>query len=1079
MPIRVQCPNPNCRKEVECPDEHAGRLVQCPSCGGQVQVPSAGTGAAHKAKTLGDYRIVRKIGEGGMGAVYEAEHAKLKRRVALKVLPQKFTQDTAFLERFYREAQSAAALNHPNVIQLYDIGEDRGHHFFGMEFVDGESVQDRLDREGKLALDWSLHIVRGAAEALKYAHEHAIIHRDIKPDNIMLTADGQVKLADLGLAKKIGVTTAGVTQDGATMGTPYYMAPEQAEDARRVDHRADIYALGITLLHLLTGKRPYEGESVYSIILSHADKPLPSGDELGTPLPPAVESVIQKMCAKSPDERYQDYETLLADLGKVEAGEVPQAIAEKLRREPTVPAGPRARGRRGAAGREKRKSKVPVIAGIGVLVALIGVGVFLTVREDRGSGIPSGASARSSGVPSGESSAPRSSGIPSGESSATDEDRQVQEPGKDSGPTQTGDLAAMLAYAEKYAAENPDDYSEIIHKYGLVKTKSEASVEGMKAADAVKSWQGKWDEAASAELEKRHTLSQAAIEDWRFADAAATWAEFPESLRVTSVEEQIKAELARIEEARGAVAQSLGKKAEPLLAKKPEELTQADLQALSALKEKAGSPPDGLPDEAAAALEDLSDRIASAIASYGEAVEAKQREAFRKFWLRYEGLIKEKQFDGAATLAQKLVVPPSGGSGTEEEPLKSGTANVSVLLGNDARLLSSVFENAKENLSSLEGKTVRIGGTAVRVSDVRGGRIYAGEGGVEMAFNPDRLGEDTLLKLGLASMEEPGTQARASALHAFYYRSSKEATRAMEDAKEAGEDVSFYLSRMTPILAIATTPTGATVELREMVDGEWVVVDDRRRTSPLREEVEQNATYQVETSKEGYESVTREVKVGEAGEHRVKVTIERLRLPPSLARSFEVPKGPKDAYGNPVRRGFDKETGLPLEIRHQQTGMHFVFIPPGEFLMGSPEDEKDRMADREGPVHKVRLTKPFYLGKYEVTQAAWKGVMGNNPSKFQGDRNPVETVNWDDCQTFVNRLQSALRQRSAGLTSGTQDKQSAIRIPLLPPHRSPMGIRVSGRHEKALLLRRRPRLQGTPALRVVQGQFRGQDASCW
>jgi len=126
---------------------------------------------------------------------------------------------------------------------------------------------------------------------------------------------------------------------------------------------------------------------------------------------------------------------------------------------------------------------------------------------------------------------------------------------------------------------------------------------------------------------------------------------------------------------------------------------------------------------------------------------------------------------------------------------------------------------------------------------------------------------------------------------------------------------------------------------------------------------------------------------------------------------FEIPKESKDKYGNPIRKGFDKKTKLPLEIRHKKTGMHFVFIPPGEFMMGSPDSEKDRDARREGTgkQHRARLTTPFYLGKYEVTQAEWKAVVGNNPSKFPGDRNPVEMVSWDDCQTFVNRLQSAIR----------------------------------------------------------------------
>jgi formylglycine-generating enzyme required for sulfatase activity len=157
-----------------------------------------------------------------------------------------------------------------------------------------------------------------------------------------------------------------------------------------------------------------------------------------------------------------------------------------------------------------------------------------------------------------------------------------------------------------------------------------------------------------------------------------------------------------------------------------------------------------------------------------------------------------------------------------------------------------------------------------------------------------------------------------------------------------------------------------------------------------------------------------------------ETTPQKAGLPASLASDFDVPKEPKDKHGNPIRKGSDKKTGMPLEIRHKQTGMHFVFIPAGEFLMGSPDNEKDREpgdAGREGPQHEARLTKPFYLGKYEVTQAEWKAVMANNPSAFQDDRNPVEHVYWHDCQAFLKKLNE--QGRSARFSVSSEERAEA------------------------------------------------------
>jgi serine/threonine protein kinase len=272
--------------------------------------------------TLGGCKLIRKIAEGGMGEVYEAMQTKLARKVALKIITVQLSSRPEFLQRFEREAKLAASLNHPNVVQVYDFGETQGMHYLVMEFVEGENLTEHIERVGKLSVDKALAVIEQAALALKAAGEKSIIHRDIKPSNLMLIRDGRVKVSDLGLAKTVS-EVSDVTHTGMGIGSPHYLAPEQADDARNVDHRADIYALGITLMFLLTGRRPYDGLTPFSVVLAHANKPLPSGASLGTELPHEVELLIQRMAAKKADDRYPTYDALLADLQRVKTGRTP------------------------------------------------------------------------------------------------------------------------------------------------------------------------------------------------------------------------------------------------------------------------------------------------------------------------------------------------------------------------------------------------------------------------------------------------------------------------------------------------------------------------------------------------------------------------------------------------------------------------------------------------------------------------------------------------------------------------------------------------------------------------------------
>jgi formylglycine-generating enzyme required for sulfatase activity len=586
----------------------------------------------------------------------------------------------------------------------------------------------------------------------------------------------------------------------------------------------------------------------------------------------------------------------------------------------------------------------------------------------------------------------------------------------------------MLAFAETYARDHPDDYEGIVNKYWLVVRACQASLEGLKATDAANSWGRKWQEAADAEFETRRSSTVTMLEAWRFQDAVQVWEEFPRNVRNPTIQPKIKAELARIEEARNAVPATLEREAQALLAKKPEELTEYDVKSLHALQERVESPPAGLTNEGKDKLVGLAGKIAEQLsareqlqAAKAELQAAKAGEAFEKFWTQYEKLIREKKFDDAVALCRSSFASAlSGGSEADAAGAKNSsslppedeTTKLLKIVAADCGTLKELFAKIEENLSGLKGKTVPIAGKPMTVTDVKGGKVYAGEGGAAAGWDTDMVDADVLLELGLAGPEDPKLKARARAVHAFYYRRLTDASKALKEAEGAGEDVSFYQSRMTPALVVTTTPAGATVEFKKMVNGQWLKVDEKKRSTPFRENVEKNAIYGLEISADGYLAVTKEVTIGQAGEFRVSARLKKAPLPSALSAYFEVPNESKDKYGNPVRKGFDRSTSLPLEIRHQRTGMHFVFVPPGEFMMGSPDDEKDRDATNEWPAHKVRLSRPFYVGKYEVTQADWRAMMAIDESRFLGDRNPVEQVRWDTIQEFINKMNAAFRSES-------------------------------------------------------------------
>jgi hypothetical protein len=264
---------------------------------------------------FGDYEIIAGIGRGGMGTVYQARQISLQRVVALKVLPPHLADDADFQTRFQTEAIAAAGLNHPNIVQVFAAGEHDGIRFIAMEFVEGESIQARVKRLGRLPLTEALDAAYHVAVALAHAWDSGqLIHRDVKPDNIFLSTHGTVKLGDFGLAKVLREGASSVTLTGAAMGSPHFISPEQAHGQRDVDLRADVYSLGCTLHYMMTGRMVFEGPDFVSIVLKHVSEPPAPLHTLLRDCPSSLERLLDRMLAKERGKRHQAYAELVEEL---------------------------------------------------------------------------------------------------------------------------------------------------------------------------------------------------------------------------------------------------------------------------------------------------------------------------------------------------------------------------------------------------------------------------------------------------------------------------------------------------------------------------------------------------------------------------------------------------------------------------------------------------------------------------------------------------------------------------------------------------------------------------------------------
>jgi len=453
-----------------------------------------------RIREIGNCEVLEKVGQGGMGTVFRARQKSLDRIVALKILPPSVAKDATFIDRFQREARASAKLSHPHIVNGIDVGQDAatGLWYFVMEFVDGPSLKDVQKKRGTIPEEEALRLTRQIASALDCLAAHGMVHRDIKPDNIMLNERGDAKLADLGLAKDLKEDSS-LTQSGRAVGTPYYMSPEQVRgETTNIDIRTDIYALGGTLFHLITGRPPFQGETSAVIMAKHLTDAPPMANKINTGVTEGCARMIVRMMQKKKEERVQTPRELMDIIDKVLAGEYAMTTGARTAIRGT---GPRQPVKPRTAQHEKVPARLPLmpIAAVGVLV-LLGAAAYFMMGDKKlvASNKPDEAK-----TPARTEAALKKPDVAS---------KANTPPAVPANPAATRGPATVLFEAAKhYDEQNPTAFDEALRKYKDASTRAANTPEAATVNAAV--------EKAVAALEVRR--NEAADEVWQDIEAKA------------------------------------------------------------------------------------------------------------------------------------------------------------------------------------------------------------------------------------------------------------------------------------------------------------------------------------------------------------------------------------------------------------------------------------------------------------------------------------------------------------------------------------------------------------------------------
>lgn len=432
-----------------------------------------------KVRELGGFEILQKLGQGGMGVVYKARQKNLDRIVAIKILPPQLASNKAFIAQFFQEARAAARLNHPNVVRGIDVGEAGGFYYFAMEYVDGQPLQEMIGDEGALKEKKALRIIEQIGLALQHAAKNKMVHRDIKPDNILIDGSGNAKLSDLGLAR-VGTDASG-QKSAEIFGTPNYISPEQARGEQNVDIRSDIYSLGATFYHAVTGVLPFEADSAAVLMTKHLNEEPVSPRKRNPLLSKNSCAIIAKMMAKDIAARYQSPEELVADVRAALAGRAPKyadvsesavAAEPKRRGAPARRKPERASGRRAEVPGKNKSWLMPVI----IVAAVVLIGIVLAVAMSSGGG---GGAENDTPVPEKKVSKNEKRNTANSEKvkqAASENERKK--------PEHDERQMALFQAAERFFDDNKNNiekYQEMIAKYSDVLTFAATSELGKKA----------------------------------------------------------------------------------------------------------------------------------------------------------------------------------------------------------------------------------------------------------------------------------------------------------------------------------------------------------------------------------------------------------------------------------------------------------------------------------------------------------------------------------------------------------------------------------------------------------------------
>jgi len=915
-----------------------------------------------EAKIVAGFELLEKLGEGGMGVVYKAKQLSLDRTVALKILPERLGRDREFVARFMREARIAARLDHVNIVRALDVGESGGVRYFAMEFVEGEDVGSMLDKKGRLSEDEAIHIIIQAARALEHAWQHQLIHRDIKPDNILVTKEGVAKVADLGLARSTDENTTRMTVTGTAMGTPHYISPEQARGEADLDIRTDIYSLGVTFFHMLAGHPPFQGSTAAVVITRRLTEDPPWIRDVVPEVSEGTALVIRKMMARDREERYANPTELLHDLELIADNKLPEiargapGVGAASAKSLTAPFPAASVLRAQGAPQPAARKPFPV----GLVAALGGVGAVVLA------GVVAAALVLSRAPAVKEPATPSQDVEPRVRQMLEQIDELARK-----GELDAAILKAETARASYEGTPHAERFAGRLAELRELKSRAdrEAAAKDLlgsisalresgnhaKALELARNSKGKYDDTASGDALRKQL---AELEDWERSSREAASQVASALAAVEALEEAGSLDKA-LERARSALEkfaasgqagrlEEAAKRLEGKLAAKLEEEARRELAELELLASQ------GAFERALARAEEAARKYASTPSAQALAALAGR--------LRAE-LAARAGAESAPAKAKRLLEKASeamrAGRFAEAEAAYEESNRLAPSDEAARGLAEARFRRHMEN-SLAEEKAGRLAQAIAEVNSALAVR--------QDAAARARLAElerRQRLEEALAEAKKQEEASRYAAARAAYARALAEA----KDDERA--EIQAAISRMENALVYAAAIDEAKAHA------------DAKRWKDAEKATERALA----------------VRPGDAAALTllswIRQSMEGKATGPEPVATASPAPGPAVAPSGPAVPAQKELAPPPAPVRNS-IGMLLVLVPAGEYVIGDNQGQSD-----EKPAHKVRLD-AYYIGLHEVTNAQFEQYNPRHErTEFSpGPSHPVVNVTWQDAVNF-------------------------------------------------------------------------------